>query len=298
MKPLHILILSMFFCFSTYVNAQNVTRAAYEEAVDYINCQLAEVSLKDQSKQPHYEDFKVQVGDLCDYFALYEFLNTRKPQPLEKSLYLCQHINSYKYNYSAGESNRELYYLLSTELFADSMITAFASRHKASFPEAETKIKDYLERNFLTAREVPQEFDDATMPTVDTTITIADEEPIADVELKEEKPEEPKAEIDPALENQKRAERQKLARQLLMYGLGLIAVIALFYFGLKWLEKRQKTLTQNNSMAATFSKSKQINELHEEVASLKNKIAQQNAEINKLSTDITAEEIDENPPSA
>jgi hypothetical protein len=143
-------------------NAQ-VNKATYDEAVDYINCRISELSFRDQAKQPHLVDFQT-ASNKCDmssfkgsfHTTLKAFLTQRS---LIKNQALATYIQTLKTKYKPDyQADDLLTYLMDTLMTAPTFKT-FEGKHQLSYPSMEEELtKDIFELFGLAAREV--EFDD------------------------------------------------------------------------------------------------------------------------------------------
>ncbi len=142
-------------------------KEVYDRAIDYVNCALAEFSITDQDGQPHILDYREQVKTNCDFFTLVEFLKTRKPQPLEKNLFLANAVDAYKNRYSPTLSNQDLYDLLSIELFRESEVISFSKlpKRKATYPPLKRNINDYLKTVFSVNPTITRDVNEEISPT-------------------------------------------------------------------------------------------------------------------------------------
>lgn len=125
--------------------SQVVEKALFERAVDYINCQITEVSLTDQIGQAHLPAFKAAIKNKeCSFEPLVVFLKTRPTGVMTQNLELSYFINSYKEKYNSELGNEALYTILKIELFQAAEIQNFKLKHPESFIDFENKINDYL----------------------------------------------------------------------------------------------------------------------------------------------------------
>lgn len=156
---------------SSTLLAQNVGKAVYERAIDYVNCALAEFSITDQDGQPHILAYREQVKTNCDFYTLVEFLKTRKPQPLEKNLFLANAVDTYKNRYASTLSNQDLYEILSIELFREPEVVSFSSlpKRKTTYPPLKRNINDYLETVFKITPSVTRDINEEISPSDEVT---------------------------------------------------------------------------------------------------------------------------------
>ena len=157
-------------------NAQ-VNKATYDEAVDYINCRIAELSFRDQAKQPHLVDFQA-ASNKCDmssfkgsfHTTLKAFLAKRS---LIKNQALATYVQTLKIKYKADYPADDLLaYLMDTLMTAPTFKT-FESKHQISYPSMEEELtKDIFELFGLAVREV--NFDDENNAIEGGTKTFTD----------------------------------------------------------------------------------------------------------------------------
>lgn len=178
--------------------AQNVGKETYEKAIDHVNCALAELSILEQDEQPNLLDFREQVQGNCTFVNLVVFLKTRKPQPLEKNIFLANVIDNYKSRYSSALTNQDLYDLLSIDLFRKSEIVNFRKQPKRakSYPQLKRNINDYLTTVFKITPTITRSIDEDTdEPEAQQVQTEEDTDTNPTDENSIKMPEEPEAEI-------------------------------------------------------------------------------------------------------
>ena len=163
MKNLFKIYLVLGLTFLTFKANAQVDKAIYDEAVDYINCRIAELSFRDQPKQPHLADFQAttQKCDMSEFkgsfhTTLKAFLTQRS---LGKNQQLATYIQTLKTKYKADYQSDDLFnYLMDTLITAPTFKT-FESKHQISYPRMEEELtKDIYELFGLASRNA--NFDD------------------------------------------------------------------------------------------------------------------------------------------
>ena len=141
------------------LTAQEVDNATFNEAVDYINCKIAELSMVDQIGQPNLADYQTKAFK-CDmsqfdgkfYPILNQLLADKK---LGKNQQLATFINSFKTKYDNEKSADDLFSLLMEDLMIQQPIEQFKGRHSTNYPSLETEMaKSVYELFGVAARQV------------------------------------------------------------------------------------------------------------------------------------------------
>lgn len=261
-------------------NAQ-VKKATYDEAVDYINCRIAELSFRDQPKQPHLVEFQT-ASNKCDmsnfkgsfYTTLKAFLTKRA---LGKNQQLATYVQTLKTKYKANYQADDLFnYLMDTLLTAPTFKT-FESKHQISYPSLELQLtKDIYELFGLAARNV--DFDDEgnaiegeTNTFTDSTNTYVQQDGgVANEELYseegEQKPTLDQRNKDNVLANQDRSFFDK-------YRWAIFAILILGAIGYWWFTRggfsKISTPSLNNLSPKSKTNTAEVERLNEQLSELK-----------------------------
>lgn len=134
------------------LSQQTVSQATFNEAIDYLNCKVAELSMKDQPGQPHYAIY-IKTTNNCEldpnsesfYTVLKNFLNGRR---LGKSQKLAAFINGLKSKYSTTYIATEQYALVIDTLMMTAPIQAFRKNHQTTFPAMQTDVERFVFERF------------------------------------------------------------------------------------------------------------------------------------------------------
>lgn len=149
----------------TYAN-NGIDKATYDRAIDYLNCRIAELSVKDQPGQPHLTDFAAQTKS-CDLDAFKgDFYQTLQSfyakRPLAKSQQLAAFIQTFKTRYQSDYNSTQLFKFVVDTLMNEAPIQAFAQRHSVTYPGVETDLSSYVYNLFQnTAPHTPPNPNDA-----------------------------------------------------------------------------------------------------------------------------------------
>jgi len=162
-KIFALILLSIGFLQLNTAVAQNVDKQTFDEAIDYLNCRIAELSMADQRGRPHYKSFKDKMV-LCDmtqfegsfHTTLQAFLKSKR---LVKSMQLAQLINALKTRYESSYNKDQLYRLVVDTLMKTPTLSSFKTKHQATFSVTETQINQQVYELFRVA-ESDIDFDD------------------------------------------------------------------------------------------------------------------------------------------
>jgi hypothetical protein len=139
-------ILIVFLSFPTLAFNQAVEKQRYEIAIDYINCKCAELSFKDQLRQPHLQSFQ-GLTNYCDVTSLNKgfyndvLMNYFKTKGLFKNEILAKEINFYKTEYKPDYRPDDLGKFVMDTLMKRKNINAFKGKHQLSYPALEEEMR-------------------------------------------------------------------------------------------------------------------------------------------------------------
>ena len=228
-----------FFC-STLAFSQPVSKAVFEDLVDEIICDFTDLSLKEQNRQPHYKDFKKTTEGKCDFYSIRPFLRERKLSGTEETITLLH--EEYKAGYNARYSKHQLYSLLQN-LFDEQKIVDFSANHASSYSGFKSDL-DELIRAVLRMDE-EEKIDSSNITILAPPVQEA-------IEPVEEKPE--------IIEQPRSLSANRLAQQLLFWGLLLLllAIIAYFVYGY-WKQSQDKVDVDDDIDDDTTITSRSVN---------------------------------------
>lgn len=149
-----LLSIALCLCLPAMMSGQSVDKKTFEEAVDYINCKLAELSFKDQVRQPNLAEYQ-KVTAFCnlseednDFYQkiLLAFLESKKD--LQKNVALAKSVNTLKTNYKANYDSDEMSRLVLDTLMKKVFIANFIARHQSSYITVEPQLKKTITESF------------------------------------------------------------------------------------------------------------------------------------------------------
>lgn len=136
-------------------SATAIDKATYDRAIDYLNCRIAELSVKDQPGQPHLAAFAEQT-QRCDLDAFrgdfYKTLQAFYAQrPLAKSQQLAAFIQAFKTRHRPDYDSKQLFRYVVDTLMKEAPIETFAQRHAVTYPAVQSDLSSYIYNLFTNA---------------------------------------------------------------------------------------------------------------------------------------------------
>lgn len=155
MKKIFSLLLLLLSFGSTSLQAQDVDKQTFDEAIDYLNCRIAELSMADQRGRPHYVAFRNQMVQ-CDlseikgsfHTTLQAFLSRRR---LVKSMQLATFIDALKIRYKSDYSRENMYKLVVDTLMNSQTLLDFKQKHQLTISAVETQVQQQIYELFRVA---------------------------------------------------------------------------------------------------------------------------------------------------
>lgn len=136
--------------------AQNIDNETYQEAVDYVNCKLAELSVKNQIERPHYASFQ-QATQGCDIRVMNQdfYDNVLKNFFVKRNLggtqILVTSVNTIKVNSNNRpnyDAERLASYLVDTLLRKSQRVQRFIQKHQTSYYSLEGQMRTAVMAHF------------------------------------------------------------------------------------------------------------------------------------------------------
>ena len=228
------------------VFSESLTKIEYEELINELICDFTDFALSHQKRQPHYADFKKDVGT-CDYYTAMEFLKARKTLPK----YTPEIVNIIFYEYYIErfneKSTNEEHYNILISMFDEEEFKGFSKSFTSSFPgfktDTEGKIRERLGVGEYEEENIPEEF-------IDASDSIAIQSEFDEITESNEPVEEIKVESpnDYYTDNKDEIEATSELKNLLIFvGWALIVFAIALYF---WYSRRLKKIRSPKSQVA------------------------------------------------
>ncbi len=305
------LISSLCF-FSQYAHTQTVDQATFDEAIDYINCRIAEISFQDQATQPHIVVF-LKETDNCNMekyngsfiTVLKAFLRQRR---LGKNEQLATFINAFKLKYQPNYNDADQYKLVIDTLLKSNEILAFQQKHQITFPSIRTQIDETTYRKFGLSIDDPEEIpEEEVTPVAGEIRTFQDSSANTNTYINSDGGDEANAELqnDTNFDNKNPDEEFTLTKPTFFskYRFVILFFLLLLGFGLYWVQKnglpfqRNRQNNNNQQNKVINASNHELSELKEQIDSIRITSVSMQEELNRLKFRVTEFQDQFNPIS-